>query len=225
MSMENNQLTEYLSEIIEYNNRFLTNETGNIVFQAALALADKITTKFPIYVRESKDYMEEPEGLYLTLFHSPYSYGLVKDLLTGDLSGCYFKLRIMLESLAYCCMIKSDEGYRTGFNYAKFMRFMEKKREDRKSTTKVMKALDSEFGLKKTVSFEHIWRNTSAEYLHPVGPINRFVSAMDNLGTLPVGSLILPARYESADSEVLKILASYIDSFGKVLDTVMPDSR
>ncbi|HQU07612.1 MAG: hypothetical protein B7X04_01565 [Parcubacteria group bacterium 21-54-25] len=220
--MNDNDLSQYYKDIIEGNFRFLRSGDGESILNAALELANAVSEKFRDHVRSPKDYMEEPEGLYLTLFHSPYSYGLIKDLFTGDLSGCYCKLRIMLEGLAYCCEIKSRGKPEPGMNYEKLLHYVESKRQSRDSTTKVMKKLDNNFHLKGCASFAHLWRETSNDYLHPAGPVRRFVSSMDDRGTIPVGALILPAQYVSADLGDLQTLGLYLSAFRRLLDVVMP---
>ncbi len=211
-------------DVIKYNDSFLKKEAIKIhLLDDACNLLDKPTTKFSNYVKSPKDFAKEPEGLYFTLFHMPYSAGIIGDLLMGDMPGCYCKIRIMLEGLAYCYDIKDNKIIRAKLNYKKFIEYVELKRNKQtyESITKIMERIDKKLELVRRTSFTHIWKKTSDYYMHPTGSIKRFAAGIRK-GTIPPGSIALPVKYSQSDLNNLKQLDFYIRAIGILLDKVMP---
>lgn len=209
-------------DAIKHNGNFLKNIDKEIhLLNDAYKLLDK-ATKFSTYVKSSEDYAKEPEGLYFTLFHMPYSAGIICDILMGDVPGCYCKIRIMLEGLAYCYDIKGNKTIKAKFNYKKFIEYVELKRNKQtyESTTKIMERIDKKLELVRQTSFTYIWKKTSDYYMHPAGSIKRFVAGIHK-EIIPPGSIILPAKYSQSDLNNLKQLDFYIRAIGKLLDKVM----
>lgn len=211
-------------DVLVHNEMFLSKHDKFInVLSCTMELSTNDTVRlWQENISGINEYMTEPEGLYLTLYHYPRSTALIVNLLSGDVPTCYFQLRVMLESLACSYNVKHSKCLTSHYNTEKMLEYIESVRAERENLKSVMKNTSRKLGLSGNASFTYLWNITSSEYIRTAGFISRFKKEMKN-SIPPAGSTVVPIRYCESDKKNLKKLGTCIAAFRVILDKVFED--
>ena len=130
------------------------------------------------------------------IFHvlPPVSYGILIDLLVGNLPNCFFGLRVLLETLAKSYY--ADAKYPSHLNFKQKFQFLENESKKR-TTSQIMKEVDNLLMLNNKCY--SIWKETSSKWIHSEGIIDKVFSKIMKNVKISSWNVIVPCLYDKND--------------------------
>ena len=156
---------------------------------------------------------------FLYFILTPHSYAIYIDVLGGNLPAAFVEMRIILESLAECCL--ADENYPEEEDFqAKLIRLRDERRTDEDGKTRQISLTKRMNELEKLLDINGIvrlWSYLSNEWVHSSGLMNRVVSGMMELN-VPSWCLAIPTTYSEQDLEDLETLSRNVEELRKIIE-------
>ncbi len=209
-SSESEDYLEEVKEVMRKNDKFLL-ENGKeylktIFFFVSVDVIDYVTqtTSLPNLKKHYQNW-----AMYAYIFHvlQPVSYGILIDLLVGNLPNCFFGLRVLLETLAKSYY--ADAKYPSHLYFEQKLQLLEIDLK-KKTISEMMKEVDDLLMLKNKCY--SIWNEISSKWIHSKGLINRITSQIAKKGDVPAWALIVPCPYNKNDlSEIANFYRVFSD--------------
>ena len=105
MSSKNKEegFASLIGEVTKENEKFLKEKAKESFGEVIELINDAIDhAVFIAKTKKVEEYTNHPIIFFVFNVLMPFSYGISTDLLVGNLSACFYELRVMLESIAIC---------------------------------------------------------------------------------------------------------------------------
>jgi hypothetical protein len=212
---------DFITRVMKENENFLLGNAGETYDEVLDLIEDSIEYVSRAVKRERnrEEYVKHPIIFFLHHILMPSSYAIQTDLLTGNLPACFMQLRLMLESLAKC--YHADLKYPDKTTFREKLELLEKELErEHKSTSKLMKELGGELGLKND-DFVALWGKLSQDWIHTKGIVDRIVKEITGKSAAPSWTFIIPIRYTETDLDTIEELGKRISQFRGCLKVII----
>ena len=202
---------EEVRKIMRKNDKFLL-ENGReyletIFFFVSVDVIDYVT-QIASLPNLKKHYQNWAMCAYIFHVLPHVSYGILIDLLVGNLPNCFFALRVLLETLAKSYY--ADAKYPSHLYFEQKLQLLEIELK-KKTISEMMKEVDDLLMLKNKKCYS-IWNEISSKWIHSKGLINRITSQIAKKGDVPAWSLIVPCPYNKNDlSEIANFYRVFSD--------------
>ncbi len=160
------------------------------------------------------EFTKSPIYFYINNILMPLSYAIYADVLIANLPACFMELRLMLESLAKCCIAELYTD-KTLYFEARIMVLEDIIKEHKISTSKVMEDFGKNFGLENKPL--ELWGKISESWLHAKGFVKGIMDYLIKVGMPPPYAIIVPSTYSESDLIYLEQLGVNISEFRKIL--------
>jgi hypothetical protein len=209
----------FIANVARENESFL-NRKAKESFEEVVELVNDAIDYVTFFIERKKVEESATHPMIFFAFNilMPFSYGILTDLLIGNLPACFYELRIMLESIAKCYIAELHQE-ETLFFEDKLLS-LEKVLEERGiSTSKLL----GEFGEMVELGDEplKLWGKISRNWVHTIGIVSNIVKQVIEKSEPPTYALALPMKYSEVDLTTIEEFGKQISSFRKILKTTM----
>lgn len=210
----NKEHLDFVTQVMEENHNFL--------FQNAKETHDEVVELANDAIDYMINFVKKPDAktemirscVSAYVFHilQPQSSALYIDLLTGNIPGCFNKLRLLLE-----CLIKS---YEADIQFKEKPSFVDKIRSLEKEIYPKRKISISQLMGKHEQEYRELWKKLSNDWIHTGGLVEKIMEPLlSQNGEMPSSwALYFPAAYSLGDLPALSDLQEDISLFRKLLD-------
>lgn len=200
---------------MEDNEKFLQKHANGTLDEAVELINDAIDWTRVLTKGESgKNVSKFAVAIYVLHVFMSASYGLLTNVLLGNLPVCFMELRLMLESLVKChyadLRYPSEEFFQT-----KLKLLDEELNREKMSLSKLMKDFDQ--------TAVTLWGKLSGGWVHSSGLIDRIVDAVMNRQMTPGYAMVVPIPYDEAEIEDLNELRDCISTFRAIARKVFDE--
>ena len=204
-----------IANVAKENERFLNRKTKESFEEVVELVNDAIDYVAFFKIEESATH---PMIFFASNILMPFSYGILTDLLIGNLPACFYELRIMLESIAKCYIAESHPEENLFFE-DKLLSLEEALKEKGVSISKLLK----DFGeiIEQDDEPLKLWSKISQSWIHTTGIVSNIVKQVIEKSEPPTYALALPMVYSEADLTTIEELGKQVSSFRKILKTTM----
>jgi|GEM_PF-1122594 len=151
----------------------------------------------------------------------PLSYGILCNLLIGNLPACYGQMRIILEGLVKA-LIADTRFPDYGFFKEKLDKLEALMREAKFSFQKLCNNLMPRSIVEDDIDvIINLWRDLSSQWVHAKGISNKIVDKLIKHEAPPPWSIIVPIAYDERDIPDLTEFADYIRRLRVVINILM----
>ena len=216
---------DFITRVMKENENFLLENAGETYDEVVSLINDAIDyIGFSVKGEKSKEnYVRYSTVFFIHHILMPSSYAIQTDLLTGNLPACFMQLRLMLESLTKC--YHADLKYPDKTTIREKPELLEKELErEPKSTSKLMKELGGELGLKND-DFVALWGKLSQDWVHTKGVVNRIVKEITEKSPAPSWTFIIPIKYIETDLDAIEELGKHISQFRNLLKVTIENYK
>jgi hypothetical protein len=202
----------FITKVMRENEEFL-HENAKEAYNEVVELVNDAIDLAKQGVKEKSNYAKFSMDFFIYHILMPYSYAIYVDLLAGNLPVCFMQLRLMLESLAKCCL--ADSRYADQPFFQQRIELLEKKRL---STSKLMEDLGKE--LRVGNDFKSLWHQLSQDWVHTRGIADGVVNYVVQNSDVPPWALLIPMSYRASDLGTINKLQEQIVKFRDLLAVI-----
>ena len=209
----------YVGEVAKENEEFLKRKSKESFGEVVELVNDAIDyVTFFVERKKVKESTTHPMIFFVFNILMPFSYGILTDLLIGNLPACFYELRIILESIAKSYIAELHPEENLFFEY-KLLSLEEALKEKGVSISKLLK----DFGeiIEQDDEPLKLWGKISQSWIHTTGIVSNIVKQIIEKSEPPTYALALPMKYSEADLTTIEELGKHVSSFRKILKTTM----
>ena len=225
MNSNNEGFASIIAKVAKENEEFLNKKAKESFEEVVELVNDTIDYVYPyvyLIIKEKRKKLEEcathPMFFFALHILMPFSYGILTDLLIGNLPACFYELRMMLESIAKCYIAELHPEEDLFFE-DKLLSLEEVLRERGVSTSKLLEYFGKMIGLDDEPL--KLWGKISQDWIHTTGIASKIVEQLTEKSELPPYALVLPMIYGEADLNTIEELGKRISNFRRILKITM----
>ncbi len=222
-------LLKEVFEISAKNAYFLKgNEQAEKSLREVVDLVNDIIDHMHALLKTLGDRFSRGESAFAaTMIHMvmPLSYGILYNLMIGNLPACYFHMRIILEGLTKSIIADIRFPEYSFFEY-KLECLENLLSETRLSFSKMCNLLLPKIiNRENTTTIIELWKDLSEKWAHAGGIVKKVVEKIVREESPPPWSIIIPVEYDDRDLSDLQELASYVKSIRRIIHILVETWR